>query len=147
MATIYPIYVVDDEQSICDSLRGIFTDEGYEIVTCMELVEHVPDPRSLVQACSSLAAAGGHVFFATVNRTWLARLLVIWASENILGLVAKGTHHYEKFVRPDQLIAWGSRAGLSLVDLSGLRYIPFFKKIALCQDLRMNYLVHFRKNA
>ena len=117
----------------------------YDVVTCMELVEHVPDPVSLVKACSRLVKTGGDIFFATVNRTWLARLLVIWAAEYLLGLVGRGTHRYEKFVRPDELIAWGRLAGLMPVDLSGLRYVPYFGKTSLCRDIRLNYLVHFKK--
>lgn len=117
----------------------------YDVVTCMELVEHVPEPASLVNACSRLAKPGGDIYFATVNRTWLARLMVIWAAEHLFRLVAKGTHRYEKFVRPDELMAWGRHAGMTLVDLSGLRYIPYLGKTALCLDVRMNYLVHFKK--
>lgn len=118
---------------------------AYDTVTCMELLEHVPDPASLVHACSALTQPGGSVFFGTVNRTWLSRLLVIWASEYILRIVRKGTHHYSKFVKPEELILWGEQAGLQMVNLSGLRYLPFIGHSSLCTSTRMNYLLHFKK--
>ncbi len=117
----------------------------YDAVTCMELVEHVPDPARLVQACAHLVSAGGDVFFATVNRTVLARLLVIWVSEYVLGIVRRGTHVYAKFVRPRELIQWGAAAGLTLQNISGMRYLPFIGYAALCKSKAMNYMVHFKK--
>jgi 2-polyprenyl-6-hydroxyphenyl methylase/3-demethylubiquinone-9 3-methyltransferase len=119
--------------------------QAFDAVTCMELVEHVPDPDSLVQACSRLVKTGGDVFFATINRTWLARFLVIWVSEYLLGIVRKGTHRYDRFIQPETLFTKSRRAGLVMVDVSGLRYIPFLAKSALCGDLRMNYMMHFTK--
>jgi 2-polyprenyl-6-hydroxyphenyl methylase / 3-demethylubiquinone-9 3-methyltransferase len=121
--------------------------EAFDIVTCMELVEHVPDPDSLIRACSRLVKTDGDVIFATVNRTWLARLLVIWASEYLLGIVRKGTHRYDRFVQPEELYKRGRHAGLIMVDVSGLRYIPFIGRTTLSTDVRMNYLMHFTKIA
>jgi 2-polyprenyl-6-hydroxyphenyl methylase/3-demethylubiquinone-9 3-methyltransferase len=118
---------------------------AYDLVTCMELVEHVPDPVSIVRACSRAVKPGGHVFFATVNRTWLSYLLVILASEYLLGIVRKGTHRFHRLVRPSELIRWGRQAGLGRYHLSGLRYIPFWGFASLCASTRMNYLVHFTK--
>lgn len=118
---------------------------AYDLVTCMELVEHVPDPVSIVRACSRAVKPGGHVFFATVNRTWLSYLLVIIASEYLLGIVRKGTHRYHRLVRPSELIQWGRQAGLGRYHLSGLRYFPFGGFASLCKSTRMNYLVHFTK--
>jgi 2-polyprenyl-6-hydroxyphenyl methylase/3-demethylubiquinone-9 3-methyltransferase len=119
---------------------------AYDVVTCMELVEHVPDPASLVAACAQLARPGGDIFFATVNRTPLAGLLVIGVAEYVLGIVRKGTHRYGKFVRPYELIAWGAAAGLSLGGLTGLRYLPFVGHARLCRSVTMNYMIHFKKN-
>jgi 2-polyprenyl-6-hydroxyphenyl methylase/3-demethylubiquinone-9 3-methyltransferase len=117
----------------------------FHVVTCMELVEHVPDPASIVRACGSLVRPGGDLFFSTINRTWLALLLVILASEYILGVVRKGTHTYRKFVRPEEMERWGKAAGLTLLDRSGIRYIPFTGYAALSRNTSMNYLMHFTK--
>jgi 2-polyprenyl-6-hydroxyphenyl methylase / 3-demethylubiquinone-9 3-methyltransferase len=120
---------------------------GYDVVTCMELVEHVPAPAVLTDACARLVRPGGDVFFATVNRTLLSRLLVIWLSEFILGIVPKHTHTYEKFVRPDELVRWAGDAGMALGHLSGVRYLPYIGYAALCKSRAMNYLVHFTRKA
>jgi 2-polyprenyl-6-hydroxyphenyl methylase/3-demethylubiquinone-9 3-methyltransferase len=119
--------------------------EAYDVVTCMELVEHVPDPAELVRACAALVRPGGHIFFATVNRTWLARLLVIGVSENILGIVRKGTHQFQRFVRPTELSLWAAQVGLHKADIKGLRFLPYIGYARLCKDTRMNYLMDFVK--
>lgn len=135
---------IDYQESTAENFARTHS-EHFDVVTCMELVEHVPDPASVLQACAELVQPGGHLFFATVNRTWLARLLVIWVSEYILGIVGKGTHTYERFVRPEEMRRWGESVGLRCADLSGLRYIPFGGYTALCKDTSMNYLMHFVK--
>lgn len=121
--------------------------EQYDVVVCMELLEHVPRPASIIDACARLARPGGDIFFATVNRTWLAWLLVIVAAEHVMHIVRKGTHEYKKLVRPDELRRWGVECGLKVEDLSGLRYMPFGGYAALCRSTSMNYLMHFRKEA
>lgn len=117
----------------------------FDVVTCMELVEHVPDPFSVVRACSRAVKAGGHVFFATLNRTWSSYLFVILASEYILGIMRKGTHHYQRLVKPSEMVRWGRAAGLSRQHLCGLRYLPLLGYTSLCKSTRMNYLMHFIK--
>ena len=122
------------------------TDPGrYDVVTCMELLEHVPSPASVIAACARLVRPGGDIFFATVNRTVLSWLLVIVAAEYVMGIVRKGTHEYRKLVRPRELKQWGEGAGLQLMDLSGLRYIPFGGHASLCRSTAMNYVMHFRR--
>jgi 2-polyprenyl-6-hydroxyphenyl methylase/3-demethylubiquinone-9 3-methyltransferase len=135
---------VDYQQSTAEAWAR---DHGeiYDVITCMELVEHVPDPAGLIRALARMVRPRGDLFFATVNRTWLARLLVIWASENVLGIVPKGTHTYDRFVRPRELTRWARKAGLEVRDLSGLRYVPFSGHAALCKSTAMNYLMHFCK--
>jgi 2-polyprenyl-6-hydroxyphenyl methylase/3-demethylubiquinone-9 3-methyltransferase len=120
---------------------------GFDVVVCMELLEHVPRPASIVAACARLAKPGGDLFFATVNRTWLSRLLVIKAAENILGIVRKGTHEYGKLVRPEELKQWALQSGLRFGNLTGLRYNPFGGHAARCRSTRMNYLMHFNQSA
>ena len=117
----------------------------YDVVVCMELLEHVPRPASILEACARLVKPGGNLFFATVNRTWLSWLLVIVAAERVMGIVRKGTHAYSKLVRPEELKQWGTDAGLTVENLSGLRYIPFGGHAALCRSTRMNYLMHFKR--
>jgi len=122
------------------------THEGsFDAVICMELVEHVPDPASVIRACARLARPGGHLFFATLNRTWLSLLLVILVSEYVLGVIGKGTHEYRKFIRPQEMRKWGVAAGLDFKGQSGLRYIPLIGYSALCTSTAMNYLMHFSK--
>ena len=118
---------------------------AYDVVTCMELVEHVPDPAGLIRALAEMVRPGGDVFFATVNRTWPARLLVIWLSEYVLRLVRRGTHTYHRFIQPQELAHWGEQAGLEVRNLAGLRYMPFIGYAALCRSTALNYLMHFKK--
>lgn len=118
---------------------------GYDVVACMELLEHVPDPGSLVRACGRLVRPGGDVFFATINRNPLAGFLLIVMAEWVLGLVAKGTHHYAGFVRPAEILRWGRAAGLELRDLSGMRYNPFARRGTLTRNASVNYLMHFQR--
>jgi 2-polyprenyl-6-hydroxyphenyl methylase / 3-demethylubiquinone-9 3-methyltransferase len=117
----------------------------FDLVVCMELIEHVPDPASLVRACARLARPGGSVFFATVNRNWLSGLLVILVSEYLLGIVPRGTHRYDRLVRPKELERWGTAAGLRLAHLTGLSYLPIIRRSRLTANTRMNYMMHFTK--
>ncbi|MFW6241956.1 MAG: bifunctional 2-polyprenyl-6-hydroxyphenol methylase/3-demethylubiquinol 3-O-methyltransferase UbiG [Thermodesulfobacteriota bacterium] len=118
---------------------------GYDVVACMELLEHVPDPGSLIRACASLVRPGGDVFFATINRNPLAGFLVIMMAEWVLGLVPKGTHHYAGFVRPEEIRRWGRGAGLGMKDLSGMFYNPFTRRGTLTRNASVNYLMHFQR--
>lgn len=117
----------------------------FDIVTCMELIEHVPYPKSLIQACAKLLKPGGLVFFSTLNRTLKSYLAAIIGAEYLLRILPVGTHHYEKFIKPSELSEWFSECGLTLEDISGLHYNPLFKKAWLTQDVSVNYIVVARK--
>jgi 2-polyprenyl-6-hydroxyphenyl methylase/3-demethylubiquinone-9 3-methyltransferase len=119
----------------------------YDVVTCMEMLEHVPDPAAVVTALAALARPGGEVFVSTLNRTPVAYLKAILGAEYLLRLLPTGTHTYEKFIRPSELDAWARASGLTLVDVTGLDYDPFTRSTKLVADARVNYLMHFRKPA
>jgi 2-polyprenyl-6-hydroxyphenyl methylase/3-demethylubiquinone-9 3-methyltransferase len=119
--------------------------EGFDVVTCLELLEHVPDPSSVVLACKKLVRPGGHVFFATLNRNPKSFLFAIIAAEYILRLVRKGTHSYRKFIKPAELETWGETAGLTFQDLTGLHYNPFTGNYSMGGNTHVNYMMHFCK--
>lgn len=119
----------------------------YDIVTCLEMIEHVPDPAGVVDACSRLAGSDGHVFFSTINRNAKAFMLAIVAAEYVLRMLPRGTHEYEKLVRPSELEEWGRRAGLELKDIAGIRYNPVTRHFSLTDDVDVNYITYLRKRA
>jgi 2-polyprenyl-6-hydroxyphenyl methylase/3-demethylubiquinone-9 3-methyltransferase len=119
--------------------------DRFDIVTCLELLEHVPDPGSVIGACRSIVKPGGDVFFATINRNLKAFLFAIIAAEYILGLVRKGTHTYRKFIKPAELKDWAMSSGLSFMDLTGLHYNPILRKYSMGGNTHVNYLAHFRR--
>jgi 2-polyprenyl-6-hydroxyphenyl methylase/3-demethylubiquinone-9 3-methyltransferase len=119
----------------------------YDVATCMEMLEHVPDPRSVVAALAALVRPGGHVFLSTINRTPRAYLHAVVGAEYVLRMLPRGTHTYEKFIRPSELSAWCRTAGLEMQDVAGLDYDPFARTARLAVDARVNYVAHFRKPA
>jgi 2-polyprenyl-6-hydroxyphenyl methylase/3-demethylubiquinone-9 3-methyltransferase len=118
---------------------------GYDVVTCMEMLEHVPDPAQVVVALAALVRPGGHVFLSTINRTPRAYLRAVIGAEYVLRLLPTGTHTYEKFIRPSELSAWARHAGLRTVDVVGLDYDPFSHSARIVTDARVNYLMHLTK--
>jgi 2-polyprenyl-6-hydroxyphenyl methylase/3-demethylubiquinone-9 3-methyltransferase len=115
---------------------------AFDIVTCMEMLEHVPDPASIVKGVCDLLKPGGQAFFSTLNRTPLAFLLGIVGAEHIARLLPRGTHRYDRFIRPSELSAWIRAAGLQLRDIAGLHYNPVTRSVMLGGNVQVNYLVH-----
>lgn len=124
----------------------VVTEAGrYDVVTCLEMIEHVPDPASAVAACAHLVRPGGDVFFSTINRTAKAYLGAILGAEYLLGILPRGTHDFSRFIRPSELDAWARRAGLALADLAGL--LPEAGGgFRIGRDVRVNYLAHCRRS-
>ncbi len=117
----------------------------YDVVTCMEMLEHVPDPAAVVAACADLLKPGGVLCVSTLNRTAKAFALGIVAAEYVLGLLPRGTHEYAKFIRPSELDRWARAAGLELLDLRGLHYDPLRRRAWLADGVDINYLMALRK--
>lgn len=115
--------------------------ESYDLVTCLELLEHVTDPSKVVRACARLLKPGGSVCFSSLNRTPKAYLLAILAAEQLFGIVPKGTHHYGKFIKPSELARWATESGLETVKITGMSYEPITRKCHLSQDTSVNYLL------
>ncbi|HEY6453829.1 MAG TPA: bifunctional 2-polyprenyl-6-hydroxyphenol methylase/3-demethylubiquinol 3-O-methyltransferase UbiG [Steroidobacteraceae bacterium] len=120
---------------------------SFDVVTCMEMVEHVPDPASVVRSIATLLRPGGAAFLSTLNRTPKAFVQAIIAAEYLFRLVPRGTHEYERLVRPSELAHWGRAAGLRLQDVRGLAFDPFSSQARLSRDASVNYLVHFTAGA
>ena len=114
----------------------------FDVVTCMELLEHVPDPASTIQACARLVKPGGHLFFSTINRNPKSYLFAIIGAEYVLRLLPRGTHDYRKFIRPSELDGWIRAAGLTLRQITGLHYNPLTGRYWLGPGVMVNYMVH-----
>ena len=117
---------------------------AYDAVVCMELLEHVPDPGSVVASCARLAKAGGDIFFATLNRTPKAFLFAILCAEYILGFLPRNTHRFDKFVKPEEMMRYAKDAGLLKLDFTGMHYNILTNRYWLGGDLKVNYLMHFK---
>ena len=118
---------------------------SFDTVTCMEMLEHVPDPAATITACAQLIRDDGRVFLSTINRNPKAYLFAIVGAEYLLRLLPRGTHDYSKFIRPSEMEAWAREAGLQLVDLTGMSYNPLTQEYTLGTDVSVNYLACFRK--
>jgi 2-polyprenyl-6-hydroxyphenyl methylase/3-demethylubiquinone-9 3-methyltransferase len=115
---------------------------AYDVVTCMELLEHVPDPASTVRACADLARPGARVFFSTINRNLKSYVLAVIGAEYVLKLLPKGTHDYMKFIKPSELARHARAAGLEVREIIGMRYNPLTRVYSLGSDTDVNYLMH-----
>lgn len=135
---------VDYRQADVETVAA--TESGrYDLVTCLEMLEHVPDPAAVVSALGRLARPGGHVICSTINRNAKAFALAIVGAEYLMRLLPAGTHRYSRLIRPSELSRWARTAGLGLVDLSGLDYDPFSRRVRVSSDTSVNYLAHFRR--
>jgi len=120
--------------------------EKFDVITCLEMLEHVPTPSSVIKAASDMLKPGGHIFFSTINRTFKAKSLAVFAAENILRIVPKGTHDYNKFITPLELYEMCEAYGLTVKKIQGMSYNPFNRVAGLTDDVSMNYLVYATKD-
>ena len=134
---------VDYRQATAEELASEAA-ESFDIVTCLEMLEHVPDPSEVIRSCAEMVKPGGHVFFSTINRNPKSFAFAIVGAEYVLKLLPAGTHEYEKFIRPSELESWARQAGLCLKDSIGMHYNPITKEYSLGENLDVNYLMYFQ---
>jgi len=120
---------------------------SYDVVTCLEMLEHVPSPAAIIEACATLVRPGGDVFFSTINRNPKSFLFAIVGAEYLLRLLPQGTHEYDKFIRPSELEEWARGAGLELRGCTGMHYNPLTREYSLAPNVDVNYLMHFHRPA
>ena len=136
-----------DYQYIAVEQLALRQPESFDVVTCMEMLEHVPDPSSIVAACARLVKPGGTVFFSTINRNSKAYLYAVIGAEYLLNLLPKGTHDYAKFIKPSELSSWVRTADLNVNAMCGISYNPITQHYSLGDDVSVNYMIHTTKSA
>ncbi|MCF6218846.1 MAG: bifunctional 2-polyprenyl-6-hydroxyphenol methylase/3-demethylubiquinol 3-O-methyltransferase UbiG [Gammaproteobacteria bacterium] len=136
---------VDYQLSTAEAFSINHADQ-YDVVTCLEMLEHVPDPSSVIAACAKMLKPGGDLFLSTINRNAKAFTLAIIGAEYLLKMLPKGTHEYQKFIKPSELSQWCRQAGLTPIDLTGMSYNPLSKEYKLSSDVNVNYLMHCKRN-
>lgn len=134
---------IDYEQITVEELAD--GDIRYDIVTCMEMLEHVPDPSSIIDACTRLTKTGGSVYFSTINRNPKSYMFAIVGAEYLMKLLPKGTHDYSKFIKPSELDIWAREAGLVLQSIEGISYNPVTSMFRSSKDVDVNYMMHYIK--
>jgi 2-polyprenyl-6-hydroxyphenyl methylase/3-demethylubiquinone-9 3-methyltransferase len=139
--------VTVEYREVAVEMLAVAEPAGFDLVTCLEMLEHVPDPASILQAAARLARPGGDVICSTINRNAKAFALAIVGAEYLLGLLPRGTHQYARLIRPSELVRMARAAGLELLDLSGLEYSPVTRQARVSADTSVNYLAHFRRAA
>jgi len=133
---------IDYQQTTVEQLASTKPGE-FDVVCCLEMLEHVPDPSSVIRACAELTRAGGNLYFSTINRNPKSFLLAIVGAEYVLGLLPKGTHSYKKLIKPSELASWLREAGLELVEIRGVTMNPFTRQFSLSEsDVSINYMFH-----
>jgi len=120
---------------------------SFDVITCMEMLEHVPDPASIIQACFDLVKPGGSVYFSTINRNPKSYMFAIVGAEYLMKMLPRGTHDFAKFIKPSELDEWARLAGLELINLKGISYNPFTSLFSQSQDVDVNYMVHYKRTA
>ena len=133
---------------VCQSVEEFAKDneETFDVIVCMEMLEHVPDPQSIVDSLSKILKPDGFLFLSTINRHPKAMMFGIFAAEHVLGIVPKGTHHYEQFIKPSELVTGVEKADLQVIDVSGIKYDPISQKTWIDKtDVTINYLVAAKK--
>lgn len=136
---------VDYQHSTAEAFAGAHPGE-FDVVTCLEMLEHVPDPASVIAACAQLVRPGGHIFFSTINRTPKAWMLAIIGAEYLLRMLPRGTHDYAKFIRPSELASACAASGIELREMTGMHYNPLLRSYHLGPGVDVNYLVHGVRN-
>jgi 2-polyprenyl-6-hydroxyphenyl methylase/3-demethylubiquinone-9 3-methyltransferase len=128
-------------------MHALHSPGAYDLVVCMEMLEHVPEPAGTLRALHDLARPGGHVFVSTLNRNLKSYLLAVVGAEYVMNLLARGTHTYERFIKPSELARWARAAGLAVEDIAGLAYDPFENTARQSSDVDVNYMMHLRRDA
>jgi 2-polyprenyl-6-hydroxyphenyl methylase/3-demethylubiquinone-9 3-methyltransferase len=135
---------IDYQQTTAEELAASSA-ESFDIVTCMELLEHVPDPSSVIRACKHLVKPGGSIYFSTINRNPKSYLFAIIGAEYLMKMLPPGTHEYSKFIRPSELDIWCREAGLDVISIQGISYNPLTAMYRASSDVDVNYMVHYIK--
>ncbi len=135
---------IDYQQTTAEEFAALHC-EQFDLITCMEMLEHVPDPASVIQACCDMVKPGGYVYFSTINKTFKAYLMMILGAEQVLQWVPKGTHQYEKFIRPSHLLSAIDQTALRCEDLCGVEFNPFSSAFTITDNVNVNYMLRCRK--